>query len=368
MRISNELIKMIELEIKDGFISKRKHDTEDLYVLNYTPLAAHAWKWNDATTLCRGLIVDGDYNIVARSYPKFFEISQITDLSIIPSDLSCDIMDKADGFLGVMYFINDVPFIASRGTFGSEMAYEANKMLKGKYSHIKFDSRYSYVFEIIIPNDMLVVNYGGTTYELQLHGIYDNITGEDIRLVDFKDIDYLRKNGLPIIKTYEVSSKYNGFDELREKYPYSVDKEGFVLRFSNGFRIKMKYDEYKQLTYTQTAFGSSKVVDLIIDGSINDLRDSIPANAKDRIESLENKMYTEYERLYSTHLKKYLQFAEFSKKDFALTIGMDKSLDSSILMKMFIGDIDGAKGVISLIWKHVKEFMKKEMKEASDEI
>ena len=137
MRISNELIKMIETEIADGFISKRKHDTEDLYVLNYTPLAAHAWKWNDATTLCRGLIVDGDYNIVARSYPKFFEISQITDLSIIPTDLDCDIMDKADGFLGVMYFINGVPYIASRGTFGSEMANEANKMLRGKYFKTK---------------------------------------------------------------------------------------------------------------------------------------------------------------------------------------------------------------------------------------
>ena len=53
---------MIDLQnlIADGYISKRKHPTEDLFILNYTAKTQYKKKWNKTTRACRGLIVDSN--------------------------------------------------------------------------------------------------------------------------------------------------------------------------------------------------------------------------------------------------------------------------------------------------------------------
>ena len=77
---------------------------------------------------------------------------------------------------------------------------------------------------------------------------------------------------------------------------------------------------------------------------------------------IESKMITEYENIYSKHIKKYMELAHLSKKDFALSVQLDNSFDFSILMKMYIGDITGVKGISALIWDRVKEIVKKSIK------
>src|SRR6478609_1826444 len=78
MHIS-DLMKIEDLEqaIENGLVSKRKHPTHPLYILNYTAVTQFDWNWNDVTLNCRGLVIDEDYNIVARSFPKFFSYEQL---------------------------------------------------------------------------------------------------------------------------------------------------------------------------------------------------------------------------------------------------------------------------------------------------
>ena len=63
-KLSKNIISLIEQMVDEGMISKRKHQVYDLFVCKYTAKAAANQVWNDATMLCRGLVVDSEYNII----------------------------------------------------------------------------------------------------------------------------------------------------------------------------------------------------------------------------------------------------------------------------------------------------------------
>ena len=52
--------------IKDGYISERKHPECDYYIYNYTSKAQYQKQWEEDTMNCRGLILDGEGNVIAR--------------------------------------------------------------------------------------------------------------------------------------------------------------------------------------------------------------------------------------------------------------------------------------------------------------
>ena len=66
----------------------------DLYVLNYDQIESP--KLNDIVRECRGLILDKDYNIVSRSFDRFFNYGENEtgkDIDIT----KCSVYDKIDG-------------------------------------------------------------------------------------------------------------------------------------------------------------------------------------------------------------------------------------------------------------------------------
>src|SRR4051812_16154524 len=91
----------------------------------------------------RGLIVDRDDNIIARPFGKFFNHGErlaAEELKSLYARAGKDgegkqrlppvhVYDKVDGSLGILYWTSSGPMIATRGSFQSEQAGEANKML-----------------------------------------------------------------------------------------------------------------------------------------------------------------------------------------------------------------------------------------------
>lgn len=99
-KLSN--IPLVEQMVAEGYILVQKHPTADIYIYNYSKLCSLEGKWNEATIQCRGIIVDKDYNILARPFPKFFNYEEIEDKSIIPGG-AADAYEKIDGSLGITY-------------------------------------------------------------------------------------------------------------------------------------------------------------------------------------------------------------------------------------------------------------------------
>ena len=156
---------------------------------------------------------------------------------------SFQVFDKLDGSLGILYWLGGKPFIASRGSFSSEQSDKANELLHQKYVDVipNLNPSYTYLFEIIYPENRVVVDYGNEE-KLVLIGMVETKTGIELPLLDI---------GFPLVKEYTNFSK---IDELSQQQ--WENHEGFVIRFENGYRVKLKFEEYVRLHRILTQFST----------------------------------------------------------------------------------------------------------------
>lgn len=243
-------IKKIESLIEKGFIRKNKHPSFDLYIYNYTAKTQYENYWIPETLQCRGLITNGKGEIIARPFIKFFNIEQMSETLL---NNSFKVFEKLDGSLGILYFHHNIPYIATRGSFVGEQAIEANNMLHTIYKnsiHL-LDKNFTYLFEIIYPENQVVVNYGDTK-SLTLLAVIETKSSKNLPLNNFNNL------GFPIAKEYEHLKQIKHIINLNE-----INKEGFVLLFDNGVRVKFKFDQYVKLHSLISEMTSKKVWEMV---------------------------------------------------------------------------------------------------------
>jgi len=277
-------------KVNDKLISIQKHPEANLFIYNYSPKVQYEKLWDEITMMARGLILDTEMNIVARPFGKFFNLEEHTE-SEIPN-LPFDVYEKMDGSLGILYWLNDKPFIATRGSFNSEQSQHANEILYSKYPHTfdNIDKSSTYLFEVIYPQNRIVVDYG-LIDDLVLLTIINNETGEE-RIEDI---------GFPIVK------KFDGINDLKELKALEQDnKEGFVVRFKNGFRVKMKFAEYVRLHRIITGISNIVIWEYLSEGkSFDELLEKVPdefyqwvKKTKEQLENNFNSIKKECESVY----------------------------------------------------------------------
>lgn len=218
--------------LSKNYVKVNKHPEHDLYIYNYTQNAQFEKVWNEVTLACRGLILDENNTVVARPFPKFFNLGEMEN-QVLPA-CTFEVYDKMDGSLGILYWIDEVPFIASRGSFSSNQSDKANEMLHAKYrnSWALLDKAKTYLFEIIYPENRIVLDYGAAE-ELVLLAIIDTASGEEFPLEDL---------GFPIVE------KFDGIKDILLLKEMDIDnKEGFIIKYANHFRVKIKFEEYLRL-------------------------------------------------------------------------------------------------------------------------
>ena len=130
------------------------------------------------------------------------------------------IVNFAHSIVHFLYFIDNQPFIATRGSFVSEQAIVATNILHQKYAHISLNTAYTYLFEIIYPQNRIVVDYG-TLEDIILIGMLDTKTGKELPL----DASL----GFSLVKKYDGIKDIYALKKLEER-----NREGFVIRFENG--------------------------------------------------------------------------------------------------------------------------------------
>jgi len=113
-------VSLLNEMIESKMVRVQRHPYANLWIYNYTEHAQFSRTWNEVTLMCRGLILDENFNIVARPFPKFFNKEELSEGDI--PNLPFDVFEKMDGSLGIMYWVDGVPYIATRGSFESEQA------------------------------------------------------------------------------------------------------------------------------------------------------------------------------------------------------------------------------------------------------
>ena len=287
-----ELRKMIDL----GYIDIKQHPSERLYIYNYTKKCQFEKMWNDTTEKCRGLIANGDGDIVARPFPKFYNYEEYEDPSVIP-DLPFDVYEKLDGSLGILYWIDNTPYIATRGSFTSDQAIHATELLHSKLKHAwsKLDKRKTYLFEIIYPEDLHVITYKDVD-NIFLLAVIDTDTGAEETPYNYKGI-------------FSVAEHYGCWDWREIRNLINGDnREGFVVRFSNGFRIKLKYQEYMRLHFLKAGFTENKIFEYISTGETHFIDEAM------ELFDEEHRIY--YQRIIDSFYKSYNSVKTICKNEY----------------------------------------------------
>ena len=339
------LIKMIDLK----YVDVRKHPELDLYILNYSKLCTFDWVWNDVTEKCRGLIVDGTGEIKARPFKKFYNYEEIEDKSVIPN-LPYKVYEKMDGSLGILYWKGDVPAIATRGSFESTQAIDASIILIQKYGHIidQIPKHLTFLFEIIYPDDQKVVNYGDTE-DLFLLAVIDTNSGKEFNIDDFNHLFR------PVYEYRNVAE----WKKLRDEID-GDNREGFVIKFENNFRVKLKYEEYFDLHKLLYSITPKYILELLMDDKIDDLivlKDKFGEYHWDKIE---NVIYAFEGQFYTIRIECQTQFrTDFDDRSQAAAY-FKTCKYPSVMFAMYDG-----KDITSFIWKIIKKQFKNGTEENS---
>lgn len=226
--------------LEQRYLDAAKHPLYDIWILDYSKSCTIDHAWNEVTMTCRGMIIDAEYNIVSWPFRKFFNIEEIEVMAPRFPELKLDIpelpftaYEKLDGSLGVGYWIDGNLYIATKGSFESDQAVKANEILQKKYRQriSELNPGYTYLFEIIYPENRIVVDYGNME-DIVLIGVKDTSNGHDIPLEQYSGV-------FNIVKEYDAAD----WRTMREQFS-GDNREGFVVRFSNGYRMKMKYEDY----------------------------------------------------------------------------------------------------------------------------
>jgi RNA ligase len=260
----------LESLIAAGYITRRTHPNLGLHILNYAPKTQYTGNWNEHTERCRGLILDASGRIIANPFPKFFNLGERLELDELPAELPV-IAEKLDGFLGVMYPDGDLPAIATRGTFGSPMATWATEWIRSRgYVMADFRDGHTYLFEIIEPalcrEHGLLVDYGDRA-ECVLIAVRHTATGREIEYTDEAN-----RLGLPYAQEFRgtIEDAIKALPSLR-----GAEAEGFVCRYSDGLRIKLKGDEYKQMHKIVSSLSVTRIHKTIIESGIDGIEEII---------------------------------------------------------------------------------------------
>jgi RNA ligase len=203
----------------------------------YTKSAVYDRAWTPFTTLARGLVLDLDAErVVATPFPKFFNVGE-REGDYLPS-MPFETFEKLDGSLIVIFWHAGDWRTATKGSLGSDQAAWAARYLADcDLSALRPGT--TYLAEAIYPENRIVIRYDEAG--LYLLAAYDE-GGHEMGYDTLSELaDAL---GWPIAKRHAYDSVAALIEHART---LPATEEGFVLRFANGLRLKVKGDEYRRI-------------------------------------------------------------------------------------------------------------------------
>jgi len=392
-------LKILNDYIERGLIIKQVHPTLPLSIYNYSRTCQYGGQWDDITLNCRGLVLDNEGNVIAKPFPKFFNYEE-HNVDEIPKE-SFEVFEKMDGSLGIWFYYEreltyteryklwfngnyetgmeyceeivpnfDDPYfhptpktkggwyMATRGSFTSEQAIKGMEIAK-KYNYDRICvPGFTYLFEIIYPENRIVVDYGKDERLVLL-----SIVNPEGNEIPYEDIEM---DGWDIVNRYDGVNDYTKLKEV-----ISNDSEGYVIRFKGGMRMKIKGDEYVRLHRILTNFSTTDIWELLMNkGDMNEFLERVPDEfdkwVKNTISELKYAFFQISERAGKLHdgfrYGKYGDvYPEPTKKEFAEFVMKQQEILRPVMFAMW-----DKKPFDDIIWKLIRPKWSKPFKKDLD--
>lgn len=343
-----EILQLLNKYHDDGLLYKQFHPTLPLTIWNYTPKVQYEGLWDEITLMSRGLVTDENGDIVARPLKKFFNIEENKHKST--SDF--EVFMKMDGSLIIVFWYKDQWVVASRGSFTSDHAISANKIIKNHgWLDFNLNKDFTYLFELIGSDwTRIVVDYGGDERLVLLTAV-NTLTGNE-----YDHTELFRIFGDRLVKRYDG---IKDFTILKDMVP--SDEEGYVVRFSNQDRLKVKGVEYLRLHKIMTNVSTTSVWEILKSGQdVTVLLENVPDEFYEKIKNYENELKTQFNE---TNLEVSRLFNEFSNNIDLLSV--DKKMYAEWVMKQerklqpLLFNLYNGKSFGEQIWKMIKPKFRK---------
>lgn len=241
-----------------------------LFVLKYARKVFYDNLWTPELELCRGLILDSDWNIVVRPFTKIYNRGERnTDFH---RDDIVTAVEKKNGFMAaVTYHSTHGQIISTTGSLDSDYVKLARKYVEPYFDYIKFvycrtndissipmdHLSFTWLFEICSPDDPHIIEEAEGAYLIGTQ----HCTFKDFKLPEGVLDTHAHSMNALRPKWYRVR-----FGSLVQELK-DCTHEGYVVHNDDGRSLKMKSPYY--LTCKALARGNF---------------DKICAGAKDRID------------------------------------------------------------------------------------
>ena len=331
---------------EDGLLYKQVHPTLPLTIWNYTEKVQYENLWDAVTLMCRGLVTDDTGDIVATPFQKFFNIEEG---KFEPTE-KFEVYEKMDGSLGIVFWYRGQWVVATRGSFTSDQANKAREILKKYNTDIMF-RHLTFCFEIIYPENRIVLDYGNDE-KLVLLGTFDK-NGKET------DSEIWSQWGFDVVKKYDGINDYKQLKEMVKN-----DQEGFVVKFSNGDRIKVKGVEYLRLHKIMTNVTTTGVWEYLKNGEdVMELLKDVPDEFYKKIQNYTKDLKYAYFQISEDTGKKFdgMMYGKYNdkepiedRKEFAEWVFTQPKHMSGILFRMF-----DKKDYSEIIWNLIRPEFKK---------
>lgn len=348
---ADELVAAVEA----GDVRSQVHPEHPvLRIYNYTEDVQFRNRWNKVTLACRGLILDTvTWEVVARPWEKFFNFGQRDNR--IDSNAPVEVTDKMDGSLGILYKQPNGQYaIATRGSFASEQALHATEVLYQKYplvmaayTGINGDSVFSeqvaewtFLFEIIYPENRIVVNYGDMDDLVMLgavHKQYGHYVGPNVAAA------MLIWSG-PVTEMFSYPTFVDALSA-----PDRKGKEGIVIRSGRNI-VKLKQADYVELHRIVTNLSPKTIWEMLAAGkTIGDICAQIPDEFHKYVTDIGEELFRQVSEItFQVHSTWYdIKYYADNRKKFA-----EKATKTPYAKYLFMM-LDG-KSINDVVWNEVK--------------
>lgn len=301
----------LQARVNSGHINVQNHPTFPLKIYNYSHSCAYDGAWDKFTIIARGLILDPvNRKVIATPLVKFFNFGE---LSYEVPEGSFSTTMKYDGSLGIIFHYEGQWHVATRGSFISEQAQWATNWLRQNIRTEVLIPGCTYLAEIIYKTNRIVVSYDFeglvllTSYDEWGDEAIPTYLGMEAQAAGFRMVDYVTFNSIDeILKTVEGLSH---------------DKEGFVICFDDGFRLKIKGSEYCRIHRIVSRITPLGIWEALVNcDNLDEISKIIPEEFRRDLETLQKILQEKYDRQYQELMHAVEQTKHLSDKDLGITL------------------------------------------------
>jgi hypothetical protein len=228
---------------------KQSKEYPDLYVLKYKNKCFYKNIWNRYIEVCRGLVIDKDYNIIVNPFDKIYNFGIESNAPKVDDSEVILAVRKINGFMSAVSKYNGELIVSTTGSLDSDFANLAKSWINKSTFFNDILEGQTYLFEVVDPSDPHIIQETSGLYFIgqrsnEFNSKINYVTALNLYLSSdpnyrssFNQDEYTNK-GIVILPQIITT-----LGELKQ-HVKTVKHEGYVFYTKDGRASKIKSPFY----------------------------------------------------------------------------------------------------------------------------